>query len=205
MWLFHPAGQLNPCTIHTTWMNITGGSWHSVGKALLFLNTYFIFFFICWRSVHFENGISGCTFSFFLWLKRTSAGTCEVVQAVWVPGLGQTEWTKPLLVLKSPWKQELVGVLHTFGNLGNFFYRHLVSITGEGKVGINNNYNGHLGGSLSFVCVVVCVRARSPVIFKDLNSPALLFPSKAKYIVQCLWDLFTLCQRIFCALYISPL
>lgn len=51
----------------------------------------------------------------------------------------------------------------------------------------SSNFDVHLGGSLSFTFVVVRMQGQSHVIAKELDSPALLFLSKAKYSVR---DLF---------------
>lgn len=83
----------------------------------------------------------------------------------------------------------------------------LVSINGKGKFSIlkrNNNFNVHLGGGLSFICLAVRMQARNQVISEELNSPALLF-SLAKLDVLCsVQDLFFSPPGKFCSFNTLP-
>lgn len=96
----------------------------------------------------------------------------------------------PILLTKAPILQRLTFFSHLEERMS--FHRQwecgeellqqiwkLVSINGKGKFSIlkrNNNFNVHLGGGLSFICVAVRMQARNQVISKELNSLALIFP-----------------------------
>lgn len=69
----------------------------------------------------------------------------------------------------------------------------LVSINSKGEFSIlkrNNNFNVHLGGGLSFICVAVRMQARNRVISKELNSPASLFSLAKLNILYSVQDFF---------------